>query len=70
MILDEASWTTPTLGDYARMAITLAARRSVALAIRQTWGAASADRDVITLDDDDDASDAEEERERSLWSDA
>ena len=52
------------------MAITLAARRSVALAIRQTWGAASADRDGVTLDDDDDASDAEEERERSLWSDA
>jgi len=70
VLLDEASWATPTLGDYARMAITLAARRSVALAIRQTWGAASADRDVITLDDDDDASDAEEERERSLWSDA
>ena len=70
VLLDAASWATPTLGDYARMAITLAARRSVALAIRQTWGAASADRDVITLDDDDDASDAEEERERSLWSDA
>ena len=73
VLLDEASWATPTMGDYARMAVTLAARRSLALAIRQTWGAASvahADWDLVTLDDDDDPSDAEEEAERMLWSDA
>ena len=73
VLLDEASWATPTMGDYARMAVTLAARRSLALAIRQTWGAASVaheDWDLVTLDDDDDPSDAEEEAERMLWSDA
>ena len=51
------------------MAVTLAARRSLALAIRQTWGAASfalEDWDLVTLDDDDDPSDAEEEAERML----
>ena len=44
------------------MAVTLAARRSLALAIRQTWGAASfalEDWDLVTLDDDDDPSDAD-----------
>ena len=70
MLLDEASWATPTLGDYARTAVTLAGRRSLAIAMRQTWGAASADRDDVIIDDADEPSDDDEERERMLWSDA
>ena len=79
-MLDEASWATPTLGDFARMAVTLAARRALALSIRQTWGARrafspAADHaldgidaegdDAADADDVDDDDDGDDERDLS-----
>ena len=39
-LLDDATWATPHFGPFARMALTFAARRSLALALRSTWGTA------------------------------